>query len=210
MLELKDVSLTAGDNPLFDNLSFIVNPGQILCVSGPNGSGKSHLLHAIMGLVAVDKGYISIDGDILAHSHARVLRQHTAYLPQDIDKYYTSVKDLLYMPFELQCNRANRPTAENIVAQWAQLDLDESLLQRSLAEITPGQQRRMLLSVIPFLKKKVVLLDEPGIGSGLEEIKKMATYIRTMADNGSVVVIASSHDTFIQYSNLRLILGTQS
>ncbi|MDO9638706.1 MAG: ATP-binding cassette domain-containing protein [Pseudotabrizicola sp.] len=56
LLQLSDISLTFGGNPVFDNLSLVVQPGDRVALVGRNGSGKSTLMKVMAGLVEVDRG----------------------------------------------------------------------------------------------------------------------------------------------------------
>ncbi len=86
MLEL--LSVTIGKQ--IHSLSFTVNDGQLVTVTGAKGSGKTTLLRAILGLVPVDDGYITIDGELVTPLSAPYFRTDIAYVPQDLTlpEYY--------------------------------------------------------------------------------------------------------------------------
>src|SRR6056297_3497590 len=56
LLQLSDISLTFGGDPVFDDLSLVVQPWDRVALVGRNGSGKSTLLKVMAGLVEPDKG----------------------------------------------------------------------------------------------------------------------------------------------------------
>ena len=56
LLQLTDISLTFGGNPLFSDLSLVVQPGDRVALVGRNGSGKSTLMKVMAGLVEADRG----------------------------------------------------------------------------------------------------------------------------------------------------------
>ncbi|MFN4131415.1 MAG: ABC-F family ATP-binding cassette domain-containing protein, partial [Paracoccaceae bacterium] len=56
LLQLSDISLTFGGDPVFDDLSLVVQPGDRVALVGRNGSGKSTLMKVMAGLVEVDRG----------------------------------------------------------------------------------------------------------------------------------------------------------
>lgn len=58
LLQLSDISLTFGGDPVFDNLDLVVQPGDRVALVGRNGSGKSTLMKVMAGLVEPDKGSI--------------------------------------------------------------------------------------------------------------------------------------------------------
>lgn len=58
LLQLSEISLTFGGDPVFDNLDLVVQPGDRVALVGRNGSGKSTLMKVMAGLVEADKGSI--------------------------------------------------------------------------------------------------------------------------------------------------------
>ncbi|MEL6806371.1 MAG: ATP-binding cassette domain-containing protein [Pseudomonadota bacterium] len=58
LLQLSDISLTFGGDPVFDDLSLVVQPGDRVALVGRNGSGKSTLMKVMAGLVEADKGEV--------------------------------------------------------------------------------------------------------------------------------------------------------
>lgn len=60
LLQLSEISLTFGGDPVFDNLDLVVQPGDRVALVGRNGSGKSTLMKVMAGLVEADKGTITV------------------------------------------------------------------------------------------------------------------------------------------------------
>ena len=77
MLELHDVII----KPLSHTLSLTVDDGRMTCLSGPKGTGKTTVLRAVMGLLPIDGGYISIDGELLTPLSAPYFRKSMGYVP---------------------------------------------------------------------------------------------------------------------------------
>jgi len=80
MLELHNVSI----GKLIHSFSMTVSDGQIISVSGTQGVGKTTLLRAILGLIPIDSGYISIDGELMTPKSAPYFRRQIAYVPQHL------------------------------------------------------------------------------------------------------------------------------
>lgn len=80
MLELRNVTI----GKQISALSLVVEDGQLVTVTGPSGSGKSLLVRAVMGLIPVDDGFISIDGELMTPMSAFYFRHQMAYVPQHL------------------------------------------------------------------------------------------------------------------------------
>ena len=66
------------------SLSMSVGEGQLVIITGSKGSGKSLLLRAILGLIPVDDGFISIDGELMTPQSGFYFRKQMAYVPQHL------------------------------------------------------------------------------------------------------------------------------
>jgi ATP-binding cassette subfamily F protein uup len=64
LLQLSDISLTFGGNPVFDGLSLVIQPGDRVALVGRNGSGKSTLMKVMAGLVEPDRGQVVIPAGV--------------------------------------------------------------------------------------------------------------------------------------------------
>ena len=74
LLQLNEIALTFGGDPVFSDLSLVVHPGDRVALVGRNGSGKSTLMKVMAGLVEVDRG------DVVAGQGVSV-----GYMEQDPD-----------------------------------------------------------------------------------------------------------------------------
>lgn len=80
MIELHNVTIA----PKIKGLSLTIASAQLVCLSGPPDAGKTTLLKAVLGLIPVDGGHISIDGELLTPKSAPYFRRQMAYVPQHL------------------------------------------------------------------------------------------------------------------------------
>ena len=62
VLEVKNISFSYGDELIFENISFSIKKGDVLCILGPNGTGKTTLIKSLNGIHDIDSGEIFING----------------------------------------------------------------------------------------------------------------------------------------------------
>ncbi|MGN0283104.1 MAG: ATP-binding cassette domain-containing protein [Prevotella sp.] len=193
MLELKNVAISHNGKRLVEDLSFVAADGKVTVISGPSGCGKTTLLRAMMGFHPVDKGFISIDGELVTALSAPVFRQSMAYVPQDISFPINTVKELTRLPFTLKANSTQAFSQERVMEQWHQLGLDSSLYEKRTSEVSGGERQRIMLATLGILSKRIVIVDEPT--SALDHLASnlVGEYLQRLAQKGATV-IAVSHD----------------
>src|SRR5579883_3372209 len=83
VLEIRDLSYTAGGRPVLRGVSLEVGEGETVVLLGRSGSGKTTLLRAVNGLVAADGGEIRFEGRPAAEWDPIRLRRRIGYVIQD-------------------------------------------------------------------------------------------------------------------------------
>ena len=84
IIELENISLSYGERPVLDNISFKINEGQIFGMLGPNGVGKSTIFNLITGLIKPNAGKIKIAGEDATKFpiYLRTKKFKVGYVPQ--------------------------------------------------------------------------------------------------------------------------------
>ncbi len=206
LLTLLDVSLRYGDQVIFRNADFSLEPGERVCLIGRNGAGKSTLLRLITGQADPDEGEIRRRSDI----HIAQLEQA---LPRDLD---SSVRDFVAGGLEHQQVLIDRyrelagDTSAQALRELESLqrrievhggwDIDSQVsaiisalelpAARRMGELSGGWQRRVSLGRALVSKPEILLLDEPTNHLDLQAIEWLENRVRSYA--GCVLFI--THD----------------
>jgi NitT/TauT family transport system ATP-binding protein len=145
-----------GQLPVLDGIELDVAGGEVVALIGPNGSGKSTLLRVIAGLLAPERGTVTLDGQPVTGPDPRIglVFQEPRLLP------WRSAADNITYPLELA--RWPRPRCEERLAELIDLvGLDPSVIGNRPSELSGGQQQRVALARALALEPGVLLLDEP-------------------------------------------------
>ncbi len=141
LLQLSDISLTFGGNPLFHALDLVVQPGDRLALVGRNGSGKSTLMKVMAGLVEADRGNRVLTPGV----QVAYMEQH----PEMGD--FATLGDFATAALE--------PGQDYLVAQAAEgLGFDPDA---AVASASGGERRRAALARLLAEEPGLMLLDEP-------------------------------------------------
>ena len=174
LIQLSNIALTFGGNPVFTNLGLIVQTGDRVSLVGRNGSGKSTLMKVMAGLVESDEG-----------SRVILPGVRVGYMEQDPDlTAFTTLGD--YAVSDL--DEADHYKVE-IAAEG--LKFDPNRLEKTASG---GERRRAALAKLMAENPELMLLDEPTNHLDIEAISWLETTLRE--SRNSFVVI--SHDrTFL-------------
>lgn len=205
MLELKNVAFSHSGRLLQQGLSFVAERGKVTAVSGPSGCGKTTMLRAILGFHPVDKGFISIDGELVTALSAQAFRQLVAFVPQELSFPQDRVKDLVELPFRLKANSSQPFSRERVMDQWHRLGLDSSLYDKRLSDISGGERQRIMIANLGLLGKPLVLVDEPTSALDPQSASLVATFLQELALKGAAV-LAVTHSTEFVCDN-RILLS---
>jgi len=177
MLELHNVTI----EPMIHSLSLTVGDGQLVCLTGSHGAGKTTVLRAVLGLIPISQGHISIDGELLTPLSAPYFRRQIAYVPQSLTviEDYDSIADLSEMLFGLKVNKGEAsyrvPTDGR---RWSELSADERYL--------------WLLQNAVQLGKQLLIVDEPAQPISAEAMQTVDALLQEAAHKGATVLAVNS------------------
>ncbi len=145
-----------GRLPVLDGIELDVAGGEVVALIGPNGSGKSTLLRVIAGLLAPERGTVTLDDLAVSGPDPRVglVFQEPRLLP------WRAAADNITYPLELAgWPRLRRD--ERLASLIDLVGLDPGVILNRPAELSGGQQQRVALARALALEPGVLLLDEP-------------------------------------------------
>jgi manganese/iron transport system ATP-binding protein len=197
-LVLDHASVAYDARPVLEDVHGTVAAGEAVALIGPNGAGKSTLIKAILGLVPVVSGTITVLGATPAAARRRV-----AYVPQadTLDSEFpVSVAQVVLMGryrrigWLRRPGRADRSAAADALAR---VGLDDVAGHR-FGTLSGGQRQRVLLARAIVQEPALLLLDEPFNGVDALSQTTLLTAITELRQAGAAVVI-STHDLAVAH-----------
>ncbi|MBW4721044.1 amino acid ABC transporter ATP-binding protein [Saccharothrix obliqua] len=203
MVDLRGIHKSFGSTEVLRGVDLEVHAGEVVVVLGPSGSGKSTLLRTINHLEKVDRGYVSIDGELVGYRRSgdklyelrerEILKQrtHIGFVFQNFNLFphLTVLENVVEAPVSAQ----RRPVAE------ARADARALLSRVGLADredayprhLSGGQQQRVAIARALALRPKVLLFDEPTSALDPELVGEVLDVIKDLARSGTTMVVVT-------------------
>jgi len=157
MLRVSNLSLTR-DQAILRDLSFEVQPGQMLTVLGPSGAGKSSLLRCLNRLDPADSGDVFLNGTDTRSMDILELRRRMGMVFQTP----ALIPDTVRANVALGPSLRNETVSESEIQELLkQVGLTHELMARQVDTLSVGEQQRVAFAQVLANKPDVLLLDEP-------------------------------------------------
>ena len=197
MLKIDSLTVAYGDKTVLRDVSFEVLPGEILALIGPNGAGKSTLVRAASGVVPIVSGQVSVgkhDLTGLTHNQrAKIL----AVVPQarQLGGAFSVEQAVMmgrtpYLNWLGQESEADK-AAVRLALQQTCLDI---FADRQIAQLSGGEQQRVLLARALAQSTPVLMLDEPTNHLDLQHQTNLLSLVKRLAQENQLAVLMALHD----------------
>jgi len=189
MIEAKSLCKSYGHFKAVDDLSFKVEPGQVLGFLGPNGAGKSTTMKMLTGFLAPTSGTALINGvDVVENSVTA--RKNIGYLPEGAPSYgEMTVKQ--FLTFVARARLIDSTEVPSSVDRAiAKLNLS-GVKHQAIETLSKGFKRRVGLAQAIIHDPQILILDEPTDGLDPNQKREVRGLIRAMAEDK--IIIISTH-----------------
>jgi len=172
-----------------DNLSFKVEPGEVLGFLGPNGAGKSTTMRIIAGFLPASSGRVTVCGHDIV-SDATAAKRCIGYLPEGAPSY-PEMTPRAFLDFVADIRGMHgQPRASRLEEIYHLLHL-ENVLEQSIDTLSKGYKRRVGLAQALLHDPQVLILDEPTDGLDPNQKHEVRELINSMAK--SKIIVISTH-----------------
>ncbi len=189
MIEVDQLSKQYGSTVAIKNVSFSVEPGEILGFLGPNGAGKTTTMRILTGYLPATRGTARIAGKDV-HTDSMAVRQRIGYLPETPPLYAEmTVEGFLNFVAQIKgVSAGDRPT--RITSAIERCNLQEKR-QTIIRKLSKGFRQRVGIAQAIVHNPPVIVMDEPTVGLDPRQIIQVRNLIKSLA--GEHTIILSTH-----------------
>ena len=194
--------------PLLKNISFQINPGEMVGLIGPSGSGKTSLVRIMLGNLVPMSGHARIDALDVSHWEPEDRGKHIGYLPQDVELFGGSIRENIA--------RMGEGEPESIVAAAKLAGVHEMISRMpkgydtQIGEggmtLSGGERQRVALARALFGEPRFIVLDEPNASLDSEGEQSLLRTLATLKQKRVTTVIIAHRPAILQYVDKVLII----
>ena len=186
MLEISNIVTGYGETTIIHELSLTVKPGEILCLLGRNGAGKTTTMKAIMGLLPLMSGAITLNGETLSDLPAHEVPKHgIGYIPQG-RRLFSELTVAENIEIGLMARNSAPHVREQVLDVFPRLR--ERLNQRANT-LSGGEQQMLATARALCVEPSILLLDEPTEGLQPSMIDQIRSVVVNLKQQGVGILL---------------------
>ena len=185
-VEVNHLYKSYADVTAVNDLTFSVDPGEILGLIGPNGAGKSSTIKIILDFMKPDSGEVKIFGQQMNEA----LKDHIGYLPEErgLYKRLTAIDLILYLASLKGMDKATaEKKADILLEQTGMLEYKK----KKNKEMSKGMGQLIQFIVTIIHEPELIILDEPFAGLDPVRTETIKNIIGNLRDEGKAIILST-------------------
>lgn len=190
MLVLNDVTKKFKDKTVVDNVSFTVNPGEIVGLLGENGAGKTTTLRMISTMLKISGGKISVNGIDVATSPVEVRNEIGILFGGDVGLYerLTGRENIKYFADLYGMAKEDSTKRINELAKAFGM---EDYIDTPVSKYSRGMKQKVSISRSIIHEPSVMLFDEPSTGLDVSAARVIQDFILKCKEENKTILFSS-------------------
>ena len=214
-LDINNISLKYPESEalILNDLSLIVNYGDMVGITGESGSGKSSLIDVIMGLIPLNKGSVRADNTDITDNLSG-WQKNIGYVPQDVFLIDDSISSNI--AFGVEDDLIDEAALNLAIKMSSLMSFIESLplgvktiVGENGVRLSGGQRQRIGIARALYNNPSLLIFDEATSALDLETEKKIMDTIYEISNDRTLIIVAHRLDT-LKYCNKVFVLKNGS
>ncbi len=186
MIDVQNLTKQYAGRTAVNNISFQVEPGEIVGFLGPNGAGKSTTMRILSGYMPATSGRALVAGFDVFHQSLDV-RRSVGYMPE-MAPLYTDMKVKEYLRFRAELKGLSGLAMRKRVGEVMELTGVNDMRRRLIGNLSKGYRQRVALADALVHRPKLLILDEPTNGLDPVQIRQVRDLLRNLKSKHTVLL----------------------
>ncbi|MBN1189244.1 MAG: heme ABC transporter ATP-binding protein [Dehalococcoidales bacterium] len=196
-MEVSNISLSYNHHPVVRELSFDLQPAEIVGLIGPNGCGKTSVIKALSRILSLRSGQITLDGRDLARITHGELARLVGVVPQNpaLPDTFT-VTEVVLLGRNPHLGLLRGESARDMKIVWWAMERTglSALAGRRIGELSGGEKQRVTIARILAQEPRVILLDEPTSSLDISHQIEILDLVKSLCRERELAVLLTLHD----------------
>jgi len=210
VLEIKNLTATAGDKEILRGVNLTVNAGEVHAIMGPNGSGKSTLAQVIAGHPAyeVTGGQVLFEGEDLLELEPEERAQKGLFLAFQYPVEIPGVSNAYFLRAAYNEIRKARGLDEvdpmeflDVMEEKSKIvDMPEAMMSRSVnTGFSGGEKKRNEILQMAVLEPRLAILDETDSGLDIDALRIVADGVNKLRRPDNATIVVTHYQRLLNY-----------
>jgi ABC-2 type transport system ATP-binding protein len=206
-IDIKNLCKSYGNKKAVDNVSLVIEEGEVFGLLGPNGAGKSTLISMLSTLLKPDAGEITVGGYGITEKPSEI-KKFFGLVPQDIALYptLTAKENLLF--WGRMYGLSGRLLKER-VEEGLQLAGLSDRAKDKIESFSGGMKRRINVAAALLHHPKAIIMDEPTVGIDPQSRNHILETVRRLNREGMTVIYTSHYMEEVEFLCTRIAIMDQ-
>lgn len=186
MIRVKNLIKSYGDLKAVDDISFLVQTGEIVGFLGPNAAGKTTTMRIITCFMPPTSGTVEVD-DLNIFENSLEIRHKIGYLPENAPLYW-EMNVLEYLDFIMGLRGMGDGSSNKRMKEIIDICGLGSVIHKDIGELSKGFRQRVGLAQAMIHDPEILILDEPTIGLDPNQIVEIRNLIKELGKEKTVIL----------------------
>ena len=191
IIDLKNISVTFGDNQVLKNLNLYIRDKEFITFLGPSGCGKTTTLRIIAGFIEPDEGEVIFEGKKINGVPPHKRQVNTIFQRYALFPHLNVYENVA---FGLRIKKVPEKQIKETVEEMLALVNLKGFNKRNINSLSGGQQQRVAIARALAVKPRVLLLDEPLGALDLKLRKDMQVELKNIQQRLGITFVYVTHD----------------
>ena len=191
IIKMEDVMKRFGRNLALDSFNLEMSKGEVIGLLGPNGAGKTTCIRAIIGLIPVDNGEITVF-DELQDGKNRAIKRRIGYVTQELT-IYEEMSAMDNLAFFGSLYGLSKEQIARKIPEVAKVIGLEGRLHEQSKQFSGGMKRRLNIGCALMHDPELIIMDEPTVGIDPQSRNFILEFVKELASNGTSILYTSHY-----------------